>query len=154
MDRSLRGPRPSRGIGMSGWTEFAFPLPDDNFATIKAIMRSLPQAEDIETVWSRMPHYVVQVADPLAAMYLRLAVTNGPLTDDDGTSLLGENEVWVADEDERAECERILAEECPSASVWTAFAKICFASEDAHRQFRAAYVRVAECEPPAEPAHV
>ena len=129
------------------WTEWAYPVPDDQFKTLQDIMRSLPDGPDIETVWERMPYFVVVVADPLAAMYLRLAVRNGLPTDDDGTPLLGENEVWIA-EDEREECERMLAEDCRSAAVWTAFAKIAFASEAAHADFRAAYVNLADRAPP------
>jgi hypothetical protein len=120
---------------MSGLREWAYPMHDDDFETLERIMMSLP---DIEVVWERLPAFAVAVADPTAAVYLRLAVESEPPTNDDGSSLLDPNEIWVAD-DERPECERLLVEACPSPAVWLAFACMMFASDEAHRAFGAAY---------------
>ena len=123
---------------MNGWRSCIYPVPDDGFETLERIMISLPDVAYIEVSWERLPAFVVTVDDPKAAIYLRLSIENGPPTDSDGNSLLEPEEVWVV-EDERAYCERLLVENCPSRAVWRACARMMFASDEAHRTFGAAY---------------
>jgi hypothetical protein len=121
--------------------EWAYPLPDDDFLTMRRILEALPERVAMEVRWERLPHYVVAVANPVAAVYLRCAVEDGRPTDDDGHLVVGPNEIWVS-EDERSECEKILADMCQSPAVWWSFAAIAFKSIEAHRDFGAEYKRL------------
>jgi hypothetical protein len=126
---------------MTTWRDFAYPFPDDDFETLDRVLGLLSDTASMETIFKPLPFFVATLVDPIAALYLRLAVGNGRPTDDDGRLIVGPNEIWV-DREERAECERLLVECCPSAVVWSAFALMSFASEKAHRNFGCAYSKV------------
>jgi hypothetical protein len=126
---------------MTGWRDFAYPFPDDDFQTLEQVLDLLPAGASMDVVWEPFPAFIAAVADPVAALYLRLAVNDGRPSDVDGKLLVGTNEIWVELE-EREECERLLSECCPSPVVWSRFAKMCFASDEAHRQFGRAYRKI------------
>ena len=124
-----------------GWREFAYPIPDDGFQTLEEVLNRLPDESSMDMVCVPYPAFVATLADPVAAMYLRLAVEDGRPSDDDGCLLVGPNQVWVKEE-ERAECERLLSECCPSPVVWSTYARVSFVSDEAHLLFGAAYTEV------------
>ena len=123
---------------MTVWREWAYPIAEGDFEVLEDILMALPDPASVELFWERLPGFVAVVADVAAAVYLRLALENGRPTDEDGRPILEPNEVWVG-ADERARCENLLARNCPSPVRWFSYARIAFATAEAHRRFGAAY---------------
>jgi hypothetical protein len=118
---------------------FIYPVPDD-FRTLLAVVNSVNEDREAKIGWFLLSASLVAVSSVTAAIYLRAAFEHRP-HDIRGDSLLEPHEIWVEEED-RSECERLLAENCPSPAQWYDLIQVSFATEDDHRQFAAAYTRI------------
>ena len=118
---------------------FIYPVPDDFMMMLK-VVNSLQGDEETQFGWVRLTASLVAVESITAAIYLRAIFEHRP-TDINGDALLEPHEVWVEDED-RPECERLLAENCPSLVQWYDLIQVSFATEDEHRRFGAAYTAI------------
>ena len=128
---------------MSGWRDWLYPFPDDDLDSLWQIMDRLPVEMSSDLDWAAPRAFVVTVAKPKVAVYLRMAFENDRLDGLalDGLPLLSQDEVLIS-LDDRAECERMLAENCPSTVRWSALVRISVLSDEAHRAFGAAYTAI------------
>lgn len=126
---------------MNRWRDFLYPFPDDDLNSLWRVMDELPDADHAALDWTATRAFVVAVADPTAAVYLRMAFDTDRLIALDGDSLLEPDEVLIG-ADDRAKCERLLIEECPSVTQWSALVRISVLNDKAHRAFGAAYTAI------------
>lgn len=125
---------------MSGWRDWLYPFPDDNFDSLWRVMDMLPSAHRAALDWEAANAFVISIADPLAAVYLRMAFDTDRITALDGETLLDPDEVLIRLH-ERAECEKLLIENCPSANQWQALVRISVLTDKA-QAFGAAYTAI------------
>jgi hypothetical protein len=118
---------------------FIYPVPQDHMMLLK-VVNALQGDDETQFGWRRISASIVAVSSLTAAIYLRAVFEHRP-SDIDGAPLLDDREVWIEDED-RSECERLLAENCPSAAAWFDLIEVSFANDDEHRSFGAAYTAI------------
>ena len=118
---------------------FIYPVPDDYLMLLK-VVGALQGDEETQFGWRRINASIVAVSNVTTAIYLRAVFEHRP-EDIHGDALLEPHEVWVEDED-RPECERLLAENCPSPAQWFDLIQVSFGDDDEHRRFGDAYTAI------------
>ena len=128
---------------------FLYLLP--NGADTMAGVMDIMLAADDETFfdWEPMAGAVVKVSTLSTAVYLRTCFPHRP-ANIDGDPILRPDEIWVPEQD-RAEAERMIRDECSSPHEWFDVSKLGFDTEDEHRRFGAAYTQLTGLENACSP---
>lgn len=129
---------------MSDWRHWPYPFPaDGGVEVLLDVLDRVPTKFGAVLDWTQTDKFVVLVADVKSAVYLRLGLGGSRLTGADGKPILEECEVLVS-EDEKAECEAMLRENCPTEATWFSLVVIHTRTEEAWQAFNEAYWAVIE----------
>jgi hypothetical protein len=124
---------------MNGWRQWAYAFPtNDDLDTLFEVIELVPGQFAVQLDYEFTGMAVVTAANANAALYLRLAFGENDLIGSDGRSNLEGNEVLIRDH-QRAECEAILQDNCPSEAKWFDLMIISAQTDEAQQAFHDAY---------------
>lgn len=126
-------------MSVTDWRHWPYPFPlDDHGALFWEVLDRVSIKYRADLDWTLAEKFLVVLADVKAAIYLRLAFDNGRLMSVDGSPILEEHEVLIADH-EREACEALLRDNCPSEAEWFALVVLHARTDAARQAFNDAY---------------
>lgn len=124
---------------MNQWRQFVYAVPDDGGRRYEHVIDALPIRLSRDLTCLPYGGFRLQVADPAAALFLRLAV-NGLGVSEEGYPFLEPGDLYVPDW-LRQPCERELGTRCRSAAIWDDLIWAEFRTPEARAHFEEALNR-------------